>query len=99
MLPCAAVAFQGGERRVKIDVSTPAVIVRAGKQGGVAVGTQTVQKPSDIPYYSGSYTITPGAQAQTLNTAELRMARDLTIEPIPQNYGLITWNGSFLTIS
>lgn len=84
---------------MKINVSTPAVVVRAGKQGGVAVGTQTVQKPSDIPYYSGSYTITPGPQAQTLKTEELRMAQDLTIEAIPKNYGLITQIGTFLIIS
>jgi hypothetical protein len=84
---------------LKINVTTPAVVIRASKQGGVAVGTQTVQKPSDIPYYSGSYTITPGPQAQTLKTEELRMARNLTVEAIPNNYGLITWNGSFLTIT
>ena len=29
----------------------------------------------------------------------MQMTDDVTIKPIPQNYGLITWNGSFLTVS
>ena len=50
-------------------------------------------------YYEGEYTITPSAEAQTLSTMGLAMRQDLTINPIPSNYGLITWNGSTLTVS
>lgn len=49
--------------------------------------------------YEGSYEITPSAAAQVLPTASLRMTDDLTINPIPSNYGLITWNGSTITVS
>ena len=49
--------------------------------------------------YTGEYTITPGAAVQTLLTKDLRMTYNVTIEAIPENYGLITWNGSTLTVS
>lgn len=50
-------------------------------------------------YYEGTYTITPAATAQTIPIAQLTASEDITIEPIPNNYGLITWNGSTLTVS
>lgn len=50
-------------------------------------------------YYEGSYDIIPTGEVQTLSTAELSMHENLVIEPIPQNYGLITWDGYHLIVS
>lgn len=58
-----------------------------------------------VPYvpvlerWEGPYEVTPTASAQTLATSGLQMASDLTIGPIPSNYGLVTWDGSTLTVS
>ena len=52
-----------------------------------------------IETYSGSYNVIPTSEQQILLTKHLRMAENVTIEPIPSNYGLITWNGSVLTVS
>lgn len=49
--------------------------------------------------YEGSYQITPTQSAQTLETADKHTLADIIINPIPSNYGLITWNGSTLTVS
>lgn len=49
--------------------------------------------------YAGPYTVTPSQQIQTLQTSGLMAAYNITVEPIPQNYGLITWDGSTLTVS
>lgn len=49
--------------------------------------------------YTGSYEITPSDSTQTLNTEFLYMTGNVTINPIPNNYGLITWDGSTLTVS
>ena len=49
--------------------------------------------------YTGNYTVTPSTETQTLFTNNLRMTDNITIEAIPQNYGLITWNGATLTVS
>lgn len=51
------------------------------------------------PAYEGSYTLTPTAEEQIIPTNGLRMTDNLTIAPIPSNYGLITWNGSVITVS
>lgn len=49
--------------------------------------------------YEGSYVATPGAERQTLPTSGKLLTMDIVVEPIPSNYGLITWNGSNLTVS
>lgn len=49
--------------------------------------------------YEGEYVVTPTAETQVLQTADLKMKQNLTVNPIPSNYGLITWNGSFIMVS
>lgn len=55
--------------------------------------------PDNRRRYEGAYTFTPTDSVQTIEIAELVATADITIEPIPDNYGLITWNGSTLTVS
>lgn len=52
-----------------------------------------------MPVYQGDYEITPSQQTQVLNTAGLKTISDIVINPIPSNYGLVTWDGSVLTVS
>ena len=49
--------------------------------------------------YHGPYTVTPSPEAQVLETGGLVLTRNLTVNPIPSNYGLITWDGSTITVS
>jgi hypothetical protein len=49
--------------------------------------------------YEGTYDVTPTQSEQILYTDGLRMTDNVRIAPIPSNYGLITWNGSILTVS
>lgn len=49
--------------------------------------------------YEGEYVITPSGAMQILEIKNKTAAQNITIQPIPQNYGLITWNGSILTVS
>lgn len=53
----------------------------------------------DTPYYEGDYEATPSQQEQTFSTNGLAMSQDFVVHAIPSNYGLITWNGSALTVS
>lgn len=59
----------------------------------------SILKVNDFTYYTGVYEVTPSSEMQTLNTEQLMMSENVTINPIPSNYGLITWNGSTLTVS
>ena len=49
--------------------------------------------------YSGSIDVEPASYAQVLPTAGRVVTENIVIEPIPSNYGLITWNGSVITVS
>ena len=51
------------------------------------------------PAYTGPTEITPTQETQTLSTAQKTVLVDITINPIPSNYGLITWDGATLTVS
>ena len=52
-----------------------------------------------IPVYAGAYEIAPTAEQQTIPVHGFRFEQDLIIDPIPSNYGLITWDGVTLTVS
>lgn len=49
--------------------------------------------------YRGEYTFTPSAQTQTIEIAGKTARENIIINPVPSNYGLITWNGSTITVS
>lgn len=49
--------------------------------------------------YDGPTTITPSQDTQILQTNGFVLTKDITVAAIPSNYGLITWNGSVLTVS
>lgn len=51
------------------------------------------------PDYTGPTSVTPSADQQVLQTEGLMLPENIIINPIPSNYGLITWNGSTLTVS
>lgn len=62
--------------------------------GGLAVGVTVIGgKP-----YEGSYEITPSTEVQTLDTKDRILAEQLIINPIPSNYGRISYNGLALTV-
>lgn len=49
--------------------------------------------------YRGPAEFTPSQEIQTIEIANMTSLTDITINPIPQNYGLITWDGSTITVS
>ena len=65
----------------------------------VSFGVSTQIVTSTVPDYDGPYDFTPSSELQTIETNGYRMTDNVTINPIPNNYGLITWNGSIITVS
>lgn len=49
--------------------------------------------------YDGQYEVTPSEDTQVLYTAGKTLARNVTVNPIPSNWGKISWNGAVLTVS
>lgn len=62
-------------------------------------GGQISQARLSVEWYEGSYSITPSSEVQILPTKLKTENADIVIQPIPSNYGLITWNGSTITVS
>ena len=73
------------------------LVVDDGEKLGLDIDANIVVVEGDP--YTGSYTVTPSSVTQTLDTANKTMVTNVTINPIPSNYGLITWDGSTLTVS
>lgn len=77
------------EQEVKLKVGESDAVSLKGRDG--------------IPIYPDPYTgateFIPSAEEQTIPTAGLMMHENITINPIPSNYGLITWDGSTITVS
>ena len=53
----------------------------------------------DGEYYDGPTAVTPTRETQVLNTMGKTVTQNITVNPIPKNYGLITWNGYKITVS
>lgn len=63
------------------------------------VGLATAIQVVTGEHYHGTSEVTPCDHDVVLETAGLFMDDPITIHAIPNNYGLITWDGSALTVS
>lgn len=64
-----------------------------GLHGTLSLGSGTA------PPYEGPTEFTPTQGTQVVEAAGFQFSQNITINPIPSNYGLITWDGSVLTVS
>lgn len=80
-----------GIQQYTMSVSESEAQFAAGIGSRIVVGTSQI--------YDGPYEVTPSAEMQTLQTKNFRMTDNIVVNPIPSNYGLITWNGSIITVS
>ena len=78
-------------QEIRVSAKAPSITTSTG----IPVARDFVERDP----YTGEYTITPSSETQVLLTNNLRMTDDITINPIPNNYGLITWDGATLMVS
>lgn len=95
-------AGSGGSSEPDGEISA-SLSVEQGIDGSLSaqqtLNAELVIGSSDYPIYDGPYDFTPSTEVQTINVSHTLPRGDITIQPIPSNYGLITWNGSTLTVS
>lgn len=89
--PCCCLELELQEDALTLDVAD--VALEWGTDEYVRVVNATADE------YDGPYEATPTAFAQTFPTTGKLMTADFTVNPIPSNYGLITWNGQTITVS
>ena len=52
-----------------------------------------------VDTYVGEYEFVPTQSEQIISSGNKLLEHDIIIDPIPSNYGLITWNGTSLRVS
>ena len=67
-------------------------------QANISTSSQITRDFVDRDPYTGAYEVTPSGETQTLETKNKRMTDTVTINPIPNNYGRIAWNGTTLIV-
>ena len=65
----------------------------------VGFGNPVAREVVDRDPYTGDYVVTPGTETVVLATKDKRMTDHVTVNPIPQNYGLITQIGNIIMVS
>ena len=69
--------------------------VTSGGAASLTVGAEVYSSS----VYHGAYAVTPSQSEQVLYTADKLLRENVVVAPIPSNYGLITYNGSTITVS
>jgi len=64
---------------------------------GLSIGTEYIDGHAEE--YTGEYEFTPTQSTQTVEIKDKLATDNIVINPIPNYYGLITWNGSVLRVS
>ena len=85
---------------IKLRVADPQpvkMIVGGSDAVGLKVEAEIVQRMADP--FDGPYEYTPTQETQTIPILGKTARDNITINSIPNNYGLITYNGSIITVS
>lgn len=75
------------------------VQLQAGTQSGIELIPGDAFIAGQYDPYQGETEFTPGPETQVVSTRGKLLMSDIVINPIPQNYGLITYNGNVITVS
>lgn len=88
-------------RQVEVELAKrPEISVDIQKQKSIQLETATQVVVSRVaPDYDGGYEFTPSDEQQVVPTAGKTLKENIVINPIPSNYGLISYNGFKLTVS
>ena len=65
---------------------------------GRVTGNLNRAKSIPVEQYAGPYEFTPTETTQTISIEYKQAKSDITINPIPNNYGRIAWNGTTLNV-
>ena len=84
-----AIRLRLHENRVRLNIRGDTVRLKVGAE----------RIPIYPEAYTGETTVTPTRETQTLQTEGLMVMSNIIVNPIPSNYGLVTYNGSILTVS
>lgn len=83
----------------EVFVISPRNSAQAVSIDWAVLGGYTPSGGGDAPEYTGQTVFTPSEATQTAQTAGMVLNGNITINPIPSDYGHVEYDGSTLTIS
>ena len=89
----------GGQARINATLQAMLCMSAVLTEAAHIQAELTLPKGKATSPFTGEYEYTPSQETQRIPIEGLRATQDIIIDPIPQNYGLITWNGSTITVS
>lgn len=85
--------------RVRLSVSEDAYALRACERvQRIGVTESTELRFVDYPTYEGATAFTPSESTQIISTAGSVVLSDITVNPIPSNYGRIERRGAAVIV-
>ena len=87
---------------MKLDVTIESPVVDVSvrsSRGEIVLGSPVLREHVDTDPYTGTYEVTPTEETQVLQTYDLRMTDNVTINKIPSNYGRISRSGAILIVT
>lgn len=69
------------------------------EEASFCIGFESGMAPMPCTPFEGPYEVTPTRETQIVPAAGKLMLEPLVVNPIPQNYGLITYSGFEITVS
>ena len=85
--------------RVSLHVTeSEGALLHVGSDDAAALSIGGEVYGGSVPAYEGEYIVTPSELMQTLDTSGKRLAENVIVEPIPSNYGRISYSGSVITV-
>lgn len=83
--------------RISIPTAEPVSFV-AIPPPSVIVSIPLFGVTSIAPIYDGEYEYTPNDDTQVVPIEGLKATQNIIINPVPNTYGHIAWNGSYLRV-
>lgn len=96
--PQLSESVEGKIVEVTADIVGSIVEVSPTLSGNVSATAEILTKLaySNMDEYEGPYTFTPSEEVQVEHTRNRTVMEDIVINPIPDNYARMSWNGSTL---
>lgn len=83
---------------MNVSVQDSISVNASEEEQGVALNIGAAYKVSEGDLYHGEYEFTPNNETQTVHTQDKLLLQNITINPVPSNYGKISWDGSNIMI-
>ena len=92
MIPSLQLSMRVADNTCRLDMT----VDNSSTQYDMSVITQIVTQIH--PSYSGGYEFTPNDDTQIIATAGQILEQDIVINPVPNTYGHVAWNGRFISV-